>query len=93
MRIAHGSGNPILANLLCDQFYPRLRLCRRIHRSVPGRGAEAWKEHMHITEALVQRDGELAEILMRRHIRSAKTALKLAFAAAQTKGQGRRKRG
>lgn len=93
MRIAHGSGNPILANLLCDQFYPRLRLCRRIHRSVPGRGAEAWKEHMHITEALVQRDGELAEILMRRHIRSAKAALKLAFATAQKKNPGRRRRG
>ncbi len=46
-----------------------------------------------LLDAALQRDGELAEILMRRHIRSAKTALKLAFAAAQTKGQGRRKRG
>lgn len=92
MRIARGSGNPILAELLCDQFYPRLRLCRRLHRTVPGRGREAWKEHMRITEAIAQRDGELAEILMRRHIRSAKVALMAALAAAQLeKKPGRRK--
>ncbi len=81
-RIAHGSGNPILAELLCEQFYPRLRLCRRLHSTVPGRGREAWREHVRITEAISHRDGELAEILMRRHIRAARTALQAAFAAA-----------
>ncbi|MGO4706140.1 GntR family transcriptional regulator [Microvirga sp. 2MCAF38] len=80
MRIARGSGNPILAELLCDQFYPRLRLCRRLHRTVQGRGSEAWREHLRITEAIRQRDGELAEILMRRHIRSARAALQTALA-------------
>ena len=80
MRIAHGSGNPILAELLCEQFYPRLRLCRRLHRTVPGRGHEAWKEHLRITEAIAMHDGELAEILMRRHVREARVALQAAFA-------------
>lgn len=80
-RIARGSGNPILADLLCEQFYPRLRLCRRLHRTVQGRGREAWKEHLRITEAIGQRDGELAEILMRRHIRAARAALQTALAA------------
>jgi len=82
IRLARGSGNLILAKLLCDDFYPRLRLCRRLHRTVPGRGREAWKEHVRITDAIVQRDGELAEILMRRHIRAAKVALQTALAAA-----------
>ncbi|WP_119390107.1 GntR family transcriptional regulator [Taklimakanibacter lacteus] len=82
IHIARGSGNLILAELLCDEFYPRLRLCRRLHRTVPGRGHEAWKEHLRITDAIVQRDGELAEILMRRHIRAAKVALQTALAAA-----------
>lgn len=82
-RIAKGSGNPILAELLCEQFYPRLRLCRRLHSTVPGRGREAWQEHLRITEAISHRDGELAEILMRRHIRSARTALQTALASVE----------
>lgn len=84
MRIARGSGNPILSELLCDQFYPRLRLCRRLHSTVQGRGREAWREHLRITEAISQHDGELAEILMRRHIRAARAALQTALATAST---------
>jgi DNA-binding GntR family transcriptional regulator len=78
-QIAEGSGNPILADLLCEQFYPRLRLCRRMHSTVQGRGYAAWQEHVRITEAIVQRDGELAEIQMRRHVRSARVALQSAL--------------
>jgi DNA-binding GntR family transcriptional regulator len=83
-RIANGSGNPILAELLCEQFYPRLRLCRRLHSTVAGRGREAWHEHVRITEAISRRDGELAEILMRRHIRAARTAQQAALVIAET---------
>jgi len=79
MKIAQGSGNPILADLLCDQFYPRLKLCRRMHCTVQGRGTVAWREHVRILEAITQRDGELAEILMRRHVRAARTALQSAL--------------
>ncbi|KFC70462.1 Transcriptional regulator [Bosea sp. LC85] len=82
-RIANGSGNPILAELLCEQFYPRLRLCRRLHSTVRGRGREAWREHVRITEAISHRDGELAEILMRRHIRAARTALQAALSTVE----------
>lgn len=92
MRIARGSGNPILADLLCEQFYPRLRLCRRLHRTVPGRGRDAWKEHLRITDAIAQRDGELAEILMRRHIRSAKVALATALASVEPEPKSRRRK-
>lgn len=81
-RIAQGSGNAILAELLCEQFYPRLRLCRRLHTTVAGRGRQAWLEHVRIGEAIGQRDGELAEILMRRHIRAARAALEQALGSA-----------
>lgn len=81
-RIARGSGNAILAELLCEQFYPRLLLCRRLHATVAGRGRQAWLEHLRITEAIGQRDGELAEVLMRRHIRSARNALEQALSAS-----------
>jgi DNA-binding GntR family transcriptional regulator len=79
-RIAIGSRNPLLSELLCDQLYPRLRLCRRLHATVPGRGREAWREHLRVVDAILHRDGEMAEILMRRHVLSAKTALLEAMA-------------
>jgi DNA-binding GntR family transcriptional regulator len=91
-RIAQGSGNPILSELLCEQFYPRLLLCRRLHMTVPGRGRDAWREHLRITEAISQRDGELAEILMRRHIRAARTALQAALSAAKAGASAARER-
>jgi DNA-binding GntR family transcriptional regulator len=90
IRIARGSANPILAELLCEQFYPRLLLCRRLHTTVPGRGREAWHEHVRIAEAIRRRDGELAEILMRRHIRSARAALQKALERTGRQGPRRK---
>jgi DNA-binding GntR family transcriptional regulator len=75
VRIAKGCGNPVLEELLCGQFYPRLKLCRQRHRAVRGRGFLAWKEHERVMSAIVDRDGETAELLMRRHVRSARQAL------------------
>ncbi|WP_454683428.1 GntR family transcriptional regulator [Ancylobacter moscoviensis] len=75
VRIAMGCRNPVLTGLLCEQFYPRLKLCRSRHGLLKGRGLAAWKEHRRILAALVERDGDVAEILMRRHIRAAREAL------------------
>jgi len=75
VRIARGCGNPVLQELLCDQFYPQLKLCRQRHRALKGRGLDAWKEHRRVMAAIVDRDGETAELLMRRHVRSARLAL------------------
>jgi len=82
VRIARGCGNPVLTGLLCDDFYPRLKLCRLQHRGLKGRGMTAWKEHVRVTEAIADRDGELAELLMRRHVRAARAALQLSAKAA-----------
>ncbi|MBK4217318.1 GntR family transcriptional regulator [Paracoccus caeni] len=75
VQIACASGNPVLIHLLCEDFYPRLKLCRLQHQGVPGRGLAAWQEHRRILAALQDRDAEVAELMMRRHIRAARAAL------------------
>lgn len=69
------SGNARLFNLLCGELYHLLRLYRVQTSSEPSRPVQAFKEHHQIVDALEQQDGELAELLMRRHIGSAKQTL------------------
>ena len=71
------SGNTRLFNLLCDELYHLLRLYRVQTSSSPSRTVQAFKEHHQIVDAIENGDGELAELLMRRHISSAKAALML----------------
>ncbi|SEA80174.1 DNA-binding transcriptional regulator, GntR family [Desulfuromusa kysingii] len=73
--IAKRCGNPILSSLLCDELYQRIRLCRKQHCNTPGRGVRALKEHRRILEAIEENDGELAELMMRRHIAAARKVL------------------
>lgn len=70
--IARMGRNQHLFDLLCGEYYTLFRLYRMQHRIVPGRAQRALAEHERIMEAIADRDGELAEILMRRHIASAK---------------------
>ena len=69
------SGNRRLFNLLCGELYHLLRLYRVQTSSEPSRPIQAFKEHHQIVDALEAGDGELAELLMRRHIASAKQTL------------------
>lgn len=69
------SGNTRLFNLLCDELYHLLRLYRVQTSSSPSRPEQAFKEHHQIVDAIESNDGELAELLMRRHIASAKKTL------------------
>ncbi|MEM8539852.1 MAG: GntR family transcriptional regulator [Pseudomonadota bacterium] len=66
--IIKASGNPLLFTILCGDFYPLLRMFRRQHKNVQGRGVRALEEHRRILSAIDDGDAELAEILMRRHI-------------------------
>lgn len=70
--IIKASRNPILFNILCGDFYPLLRMYRRQHKNVRGRGSRALEEHRRILAAIDDGDAELAEILMRRHIAASK---------------------
>lgn len=72
VRIARNSR---LFDLLCGEYYTILRLYRMQHRIVPGRAQRALMEHGRIVDAIADGDGELAELLMRRHITTARVGI------------------
>jgi len=69
------SGNTRLFNILCGELYHLLRLFRCQTSSAPSRPERAFKEHHSIVDAIESQDGELAELLMNRHISNAKQTL------------------
>ena len=70
-QIARGSRNQMLMDMLGGEQYQLLRMCRYRTSRNAERTGPALQQHRQIVEALAQRDGELAEMLMRRHIRGA----------------------
>jgi len=70
-RIAKASNNQWLMQLLSSELYQLLRMCRHRSSQTPERPLRALKEHRNIVDAIANRDPELAEILMRRHISGA----------------------
>ena len=78
-RVVQLSGNARLFNLLCEELYDLLRLYRLQSASEPERPVQAFKEHHQIVDAIAARDGELAELLMRRHISGARETLLAQF--------------
>lgn len=67
-RIIQASRNQQLIGLLCDELYHLLRMYRYQSPRSHSRQVEALEEHKFILRAIRQRDEELAEMLMRRHI-------------------------
>jgi DNA-binding GntR family transcriptional regulator len=67
-RIIQGSKNPYLINILCDELYYLVRMYRVQLGMAGPRVSRAFDEHKAILNAITNRDGELAELLMRRHI-------------------------
>ncbi|WLQ16875.1 GntR family transcriptional regulator [Hahella aquimaris] len=74
-RIISGSKNRKLSNMLTGELYHLLRLYRYRLSTFSGRPEKAFHEHWRIIEALEERDGDLAELLMRRHISAARNNL------------------
>lgn len=70
-RIAQASGNDWLIHHLSSELYQLIRMCRYRSALHPSRPVRALAEHRHIVEAIAAGDGELAELLMRRHISGA----------------------
>ena len=67
-RIIRASHNSQLISLLSDELYARVRMYRQQtadHRTDP---RQALREHRMIVDALINREADLAEMLMRRHI-------------------------
>ena len=70
-QILRGSRNAMLIDMLGTEQYQLLRMCRYQTSRKEQRTGPALQQHRQIVEALAQRDGELAEMLMRRHIQGA----------------------
>ncbi len=78
-RIVQGSRNEVLTQMLCGELYHRVRLYRYQFSVTEGRPQKAFSEHHRIIEAIESGDGEMAEILMRRHISSARKNIEAHF--------------
>ncbi len=84
-RIIRGSGNQRLSNFLCGELYHLIRMFRYRSSLVASRPQRALAEHRAITEAIEQHDEELAEMLMRRHIGSARKSIEEQLAVKNVK--------
>lgn len=74
-RIIQGSKNSHLISMLTDGLYHLVRMYRVQLGMVGPRVSTAYDEHRHIAQAISNRDEELAEILMRRHILYSKNSI------------------
>ncbi|MBK1645556.1 GntR family transcriptional regulator [Thiocapsa imhoffii] len=74
-QIVQGSGNQRLIDILCNDLYHLARMYRCQFGMKSDRAAVALKEHQLVADAIAERDGELAEWLMRRHIRTSRRAI------------------
>ncbi len=81
--IAQCSRNPMLIGLLCGELYSLLRLYRGLPLGVRPRSQRAQIEHERIVSAIEDRDADLAEMQMRRHIASARMRREAALAKDQ----------
>ncbi len=70
-RIAVASQNQWILENLNGELYQLIRMGRRQSGQMPARPVAALNQHRQITSAIEQRDEELAEMLMRRHISGA----------------------
>lgn len=71
-RIVQGSHNVHMIELLCNDLYHLVRLYRYQFGMSSKRGQRAFMEHGHIVDAIERRDPEMAELMMRAHIRASR---------------------
>lgn len=83
-RIVQGSKNARLIGLLCNDLYHLVRMYRYQFGMASPRAKPAFVEHEHIVNAIAGRDPQLAELLMRRHIRAARENVERQLATATT---------
>lgn len=73
--IALGSRNKWIAQLLCDDLYPLLRLLRFRAAELRTDPLTSHIDHRGIIDRIQHRDGDGAEELMRAHVRKSRTRL------------------
>ncbi len=82
-QIVQGSANQYLIKLLCRDLYHLVRLYRYQFGMRSKRGPIALTEHQHIADAIARSDGEMAELLMRAHIRASRENVERMLRAEQ----------
>ena len=82
-RIIQGSRNRRLIRLLCKDLYDLVRFYRASFSASSPRPEEAYQEHSAIVAAMERGDGEMAELLMRHHIRASRENARQSFEAMQ----------
>lgn len=80
-RIIQGSRNKRLIRLLCKDLYDLVRFYRVSFSASSPRPGEAYQEHSAIVAAMERGDGEMAELLMRHHIRASRENARQSFEA------------
>lgn len=80
-KVILGSHNQQLINILLGQLYHLIRMYRIQFGMTSPRATRAFHEHSNIVQAIADRDGELAEILMRRHIAASRNNIEKNIAA------------
>jgi len=79
-RIVQGSKNRQLIALLCEDLYHLLRMYRVQFGMRSKRSRQAFEEHQYLLSAIRARDPEMAELVMRQHVRSSRRNLEQALA-------------
>ncbi len=74
-RIVKGSRNPKLISLLCGDLYHLVRMYRYRASQHTARPHKALTEHRRVVEAIAERDGELAELMIRRHLAASRASI------------------
>ncbi|MEL0035584.1 MAG: GntR family transcriptional regulator [Gammaproteobacteria bacterium] len=77
--IVQASHNTTLFNLLCNDLYQLVRLYRYQFGMRSQRAKQAFSEHRHIVAAIKRGDGEMAEHIMRAHIRASRESVERIF--------------
>jgi DNA-binding GntR family transcriptional regulator len=70
--IVQASHNKHLINLLCNDLYHLMQMYRYQFGRVSNRALPAIDEHRYVLNAIIDGDGEMAELLMRNHIRKSR---------------------
>lgn len=78
--IVQGSHNGRLIKLLHNDLYPLVRMYRQQFGMTSRRTNLALREHHAIVETIAARDGEMAELMMRRHVRASRENLECLLA-------------
>src|SRR3546814_3198310 len=73
--------------MLTREYYPLIRIFRVHHKWVRGRALRALEEHRRIVDAIIDRDAELAELLMRRHVSASKANMQKVLTAVEERSE------